>query len=230
MTGYQRGVTLIAEDVLLLLLDDTGAFVSGSNKQPALAGAVLAELALLGAVEIETGGGLWKKTRVAVQGEASDPLLAEAIAAIGEKPRSPQDLVNRLGRDLPDRLCERLVARGLLRREQHKLMGLFPRTRWQAADARHEQALRAAVQRILVEGQKPDERVATVIAVLSAADVLTKVIDRGPLSNKELKRRAEDIAAGGWATEAVRKALQAANQAAMVAAVAATTAAVAGSS
>lgn len=223
--------TLIAEDVLLMLLDDSGAFVSGDNRKPALAGAVLAELALSGAAEIETGKGLWKRTRVVVEDSTTvaDPVLVEALQEIDARKRSAQDLVNRLGKELPDQLCARLVERGLLRREESKVLGLFPRTRWPAAGSPHEQALRARVRRALVEGEDPDERTATVIAVLVAADVLHKVVNRGPMSKRDLKKRAEEIAEGGWATEAVRKAIQAAQAAVMAGVTAATVAGAAGS-
>ena len=223
--------TLIAEDVLLMLLDDSGAFVSSDNRKPALAGAVLAELALSGAAEIETEKGLWKRSRVVVEDPSTvaDPVLIEALQHIEAKKRSAQDLVNRLGKELPDRLCSRLVEQGLLRREESKVLGVFPRTRWPAAGSPYEEALRARVRRALVEGEDPDERTATVIAVLVAADVLHKVVNRGSMSKRELKKRAEEIAEGGWATEAVRKAIQAAQAAVMAGVTAATVAGAAGS-
>lgn len=215
--------TLIAEDVLLLLLDDSGAWTA-DNRKPALAGAVLAELSLAGAIEIETEGGLWKRTRVVVTDPAkvTDPVLAGALTQIGSKPRSPQELVSRLGRDLPEALCSRLVERGVLHREDSKVLGLFGRTRWPEADARHEDELRARLRRVLVDGEDPDQRSGTVIAVLSAIGVAHKVLDRGPMSVKEFKKRAEQIAEAGWATEAVRKVLEAANVAIVAAVTAAT--------
>lgn len=222
--------TLIAEDVLLLMLDDdTGAFVAADNLKPALAGSVLAELALLGAVEIESGKGWWTRTRVLLDDDAtavSDPLLLGALADIGEKSRSPEGLVNRLGRNLPEQLCTRLAERGILRREESRILGVFPRTRWPAADSAHEIDLRRALQRALVGGEEPDERIATVIAVLLAADVLIKVVDRGPLSKRDLRTRAEQIADAGWATEAVRQAIRAARTAVAAAVAAATAVAV----
>ena len=223
--------TLIAEDVLLLMLDDaSGAFVAADKLRPALAGALLAELALAGAVEVETGKGLWKRAHVVVDdGTAvTDPLWIGALNDIGERRRSPQDLVNRLGKALPDQLCTRLADRGILRRQESKVFGLFPKTRWPAADSEHEAGLRITLQRVLVEGEDPDERIATVIAVLAAAGVLHKVVARGALSKRDLNERAEQIADGGWATEAVRKAIQAA-QTAVAAAVTASTAVAASS-
>ncbi len=217
-------MTLIAEDVLLLLLDDeSGAFAARSDQRgPVLAGAVLAELALAGAVEIETETGFWKRTRVTVEdrGAVSDPVLLAALDEIDQKPRSPQDLVGRLGRRLPDELCDRLVERGLLRREESKVLGLFPRKRWPAADSRHEEELRADLRRVLLDGGDAEERTGTVIALLSAVDLVAKVVDRGPLSARDLKKRAKEVADASWASAAVRQAVQA-SQAAILAAVAA---------
>jgi hypothetical protein len=217
---------LIAEDVLLLLLDDdSGAFLSGSNASAVLAGAVLAELALTGAAEVETESGRWRRTQVVVEQphEVTDPVLVAALDAIGEKRRSPQDLVGHIGKQLPERLCARLAERGILRREDSKILGLFPRTRWPAEDSQREQALRGQLQRALVGGEDPDVRTAVVVAVLNAADLVPRVVDRGAMSKRDLKARAEEIAAGSWATEAVRKALDAASQAMMMAAVFAAT-------
>ncbi len=128
-----------------MMLDDAGAFAVSASCDPALAGAVLAELALAGAIEIETEGGLWKRTRVAVDNPAAvtDPVLTEALEDIATKKRSPQDLVTRLGKQVPEKLCNRLVERGLVRREESKVLGLMPRTRWPATDSSHEQELRA---------------------------------------------------------------------------------------
>lgn len=225
--------TLIAEDVLLLVLDRSGAFTPSSEKRkPALAGAVLAELALVGAVEIETEGGLWKRTAVVVANRAavSDPLLLGALDVIAEKKRSPKDVVNRLGRRLPEQLSSRLADRGILRRDESRILGVFPRTRWPAADSGPGDALRADVRRVLLEGGQPDARIATLIAVLAAADILHKVLGLGSRSKRELKQRAEEIAAGGWATEAVRKAIEAAQAAVMAGITAATAASVVGGS
>lgn len=224
--------TLIAEDVLLLLLDERGAFVAADKMRPALAGALLAELALTGAVEIEAEQGLWRRAHVVAQDATparTDPLLAHAIEEIDAKRRTPQALVGRLGKDLPDQLCTRLADRGILRREESRVLGLFPKTRWPAADASHEGELRAALERTLIDGEDPDERLATVIAVLAAADVLHKVVRRGSMSKRELRNRAEQVAEGGWATEAVRKAIQAAQAAVAAAVTASTAAAVSGS-
>jgi hypothetical protein len=146
------------------------------------------------------------------------------MARVAEKPRSAQDLVNRLGKGLKDRLLERLADRGLVHRREGKVLGLFPHTTWPATDARHEQEVRARLHDALVVGLTPDERTSALVALLVAIDHAHKVVDRGDVPARDVKRRAKAIAEGAWAADAVKDAVAAA-QAAMVAAVTASVAA-----
>ncbi len=63
--------------------------------------------------------------------------------------------------------------------------------------------------------------------MLSAVDAVTKVVDPNAygLEKRELKRRAKDVAEQTWASEAVRKAVDAVNTAMTIAIVAGSTAA-----
>src|SRR5687768_15222164 len=93
--------TLIAEDLLLLLLDDDAGTLKHSDKiQPLLGGALLIELALAERIEVAERTGRWTSPKVALLDgpPVDEPLLDAAIRTIGEKPRSAQDLVNRLGK------------------------------------------------------------------------------------------------------------------------------------
>lgn len=217
---------LIAEDLLLLLLDDEKGTVAASDKvQPLLGGALLLELAMAERVVVAERTSRWSSAKVAVAGTPlGEPLLDEAMARVAEKPRSAQDLVDRLGKGLKDRLLERLADRGLVHRREGKVLGLFPHTTWPATDARHEQEVRARLHDALVVGLTPDERTSALVALLVAIDHAHKVVDRGDVPARDVKRRAKEIAEGAWAADAVKDAVAAA-QAAMVAAVTASVAA-----
>lgn len=222
---------LIAEDLLLLLMDDaSGRLAASSSARPLFGGALLVELALDEAVEVEEKRSMWHSAKVTarhdVAGTSSDPLLARAWATVAERPRSAQDLVNRLGKGVREELQDRLVARGILERRETKILGLFPSTTWPAADLRHESRLRQQLQACLVTGISPDARTAALVALLSSINHTHKVVDRGALSASEVKRRAKTIGEGAWAAKAVRDAV-AASQAAVTAAI---TAAAAGAS
>jgi hypothetical protein len=198
---------LIAEDLLLLLLDDeSGKVPSSDTAETALGGAVLAELAILGAVTIGERTSRWKAPKVTVTGPApEDRVLADALETIAEKERAPQDLVNRLGKGLIDTLGDRMAERGILERKESRLFGLLPRTRWPAVDSTHEQEVRQTLDSVLVQYTTPDDRTGALVAVLVAIDKAHKVVHG--LSNREVKKRAKEVAAGDWAAKAVKDAI-----------------------
>lgn len=219
--------TLIAEDLLLLLLDDQkGTMASSTHERPLLGGALLIELSLAGQVEVEHTR-ILRTARARATGQGgtpTDPLLADALSVVAEKSRSAQQLVDRLGKGARQALLDRLVERGLLEQRRSKVLGLFPRTTWPAADARHESEVRKRLQASLVEGREPDPRTAALAALLAAVDRAHKVVERGAVPAKTVKKRAKELGEGQWASDAVRASVQA-SQAAVMAAVTASTAA-----
>ena len=221
--------TLIAEDLLLLLLDDEKGTLAAADKiQPLLGGAPLLELALAERVEVAEKARRWSWAKVVVTGTPlGEPVLDEALARVAEKPRTAQDLVTRLGKGTKDRLLDRLVERGMVERHAGRVLGIVPRTTWPARDARHEESVRALLQGALVQGLTPDARTSALIALLAAIDHAHKVVDRGGLPARTVKARAKEISQGAWAAKAVRDAV-AATQAAIATSIAAT-ATVAGS-
>lgn len=226
---------LLAEDLLLLLLDDVRGSTPAVPVDEALGGAVLAELALAGAVVVAPGGGWGRSARVVPAGPGTpapaptDPVLREGLARVAERPRAARELVGLLGRGLRPVLSERLAGRGLVRRQDDRVLGLFPRTRWPAADVRYEASVRARLADVLVRGLAPDPRTVALVALLSAVDQVPAAVDHEGLGRGELRRRAKHLAQGEWAAKAVREAVDAA-AGAMVAVMAATTAAAASSS
>ena len=223
-------MSLIAEDLLLLLLDDEkGTVVGTSNLQTVLGGAVLIELATTGAVTVEDKSSMWKsaKVRANPEVELDDDLLRRAAGVVAEKERSAQDLVNRLGKGLKDDLTGRLEQRGILQRRDKKVLGLFPRTRWPAVDSSHEDAVRRDLAAALVQGVQPEQRTACLIALLSAIDRAHKVVDRDRLPAGEVRKRAKEIAKGEWAAKAVKDAISASTAAVTAAVTAATVSATA---
>ncbi|HYQ75739.1 GOLPH3/VPS74 family protein [Cellulomonas sp.] len=216
--------TLIAEDLLLLLLDDAKGTPTSSYVDVALGGALLVELALAEAVHVRERTSVWSGAKVAVTPGAavSDPLLAEALRRVAERERAASDLVTRLGKGARDALATRLAERGILRREDDKVLGLFPRTRWPEADGRHEDEVRARLTAVLVQGLDPDPRTGALVALLHAVGAAPSAVDRGGVPARDVRRRAKDVAEGAWAAKAVQDAITA-STAAMTAAMAATT-------
>jgi hypothetical protein len=220
---------LVAEELLLLALDDESGRVVVSEIDKGLAGAVLIELALLDRVRVTEKGEATRAGRLQVRpGPApAHPVLAAGLATIGDREgRKPERVIDALGKSLRDRLADGLVEAGVLRREKHKVLGLFPTRRLPARDSTHERTVRSRIQDALA-GAAPDERTAALIALLSALKAVTTVFDVP--DKRAARRRAKEIAEGQWAATAVRKAVEAV-YAATVAAVVASTAATTGGS
>lgn len=207
---------LIAEDLLLLLTDDTtGRPQTDSVKLPlALAGAVVVELALLGKVEVAGPGARVKAGRILITDPSptGDAILDAALAVLVEREgKRPQQVLPKLHKDLRDSLYVRLATRGVIRREQGKILGLFPRTSWPANDVLHEQRVRADIAAMLTAGRRVESRTGALISLLSAIDAVPKVVDANAygFEKRELKKRAKALAEHDWTSEAVRKAVAA---------------------
>ncbi|CCQ15005.1 putative uncharacterized protein [Rhodococcus sp. AW25M09] len=213
-------MTLIAEDLLLLLLDDeSGKPVADSTKLPrVLAGALVVELAMGGALRVTGSDEQIEKDHVLVAGDPpADVLLRRVfdLVATGSRPMKPQKLIEKSQKNLAKELAARLVARGVVTEQHDKVWGLFPRTTWPARDTAHEKVLRDALRSALVDGTTPEPHSAALISLISAIDLTHKVIEDA--DKKLLKQRAKQIAEGEWAGAAVRKAVADVNAAVMAA-------------
>jgi Golgi phosphoprotein 3 (GPP34) len=224
---------IIAEDLLLLLYADaTGkAVVDRTKVDHALAGAVLIELAMAGRVDIAGENDVERKGRLVVRDRSplGDDVLDDALRTIDDKEgRKPQDVLGKLAKRLRDRLLDRLADRGVLERREEKVLGLFPTTRWPAADAQREAEVRSQLDAALLLGKEPDPRTGALVAMLSAIDVLPKVVDAP--DRKAVRQRAKQIAESAWAADAVRKAVESVQAATTAVIVSAAVAGSAGSS
>ena len=205
---------LIAEDLLLLLTDDdTGSLVaSGTMVDIALGGALLVELALAHRVEVQDSDGGSRHGHLVVRDDSSigDDVLDDALATVRRKEgKKTQSVVTALGKGTRERLYGRLVAAGVLRAANGRVIGIIPARRWPSQDVGHETGVHAELVAALRRGSATEARTGALIALLSALRVVHTVVD--PLevgvSKRELKQRASQIAEGDWAAEAVRSAV-----------------------
>lgn len=168
---------------------------------------MLVELALRGSIEIdETRAGLAGPRVLAVaSGPHTDPLLQSAYEKVADKPRRVQTLLITIGTGLHDPVVDRLVERGLLRRERKKVLRLFHTTALEIDDGRHEAQLRQKVRAALEDGATPDVRTAAIIALVSASGTLPTIRPAlAPWSSK-IYHRAKEIEHGHWGAAAVNR-------------------------
>ena len=208
--------SLTAEFLLLALGDQDGRpRVDSTRLKAAVAGAAIVDLTLEGALRLtEPGDAEHKPGRlVRTTRHVSDPLLAE-VARLSHG-RKPKDAVGRIGGvnawkdragSLKDSVLNDLVAQGVLRREEGKVLGLFPRTSWPLADPTVEREVLDRVRSAVFGRVEPDERTGALVALLHSVDLLPRLFPDQP--KRGLRARGTAIADGSWGAEAVRKAVQ----------------------
>lgn len=213
-----------AEDFLLVMTDpETGKPMMGMTETDALfGGAFLFDLVAAGRLALEGEG---RKARVVITSEAplDDPVLQAAFERLlGKKPQSPQNAVTKLGRKGRSQTYDALVGKGLVAAREDKSLGIFAFTRHDIVDTVRRDDLLRRIRSSLLTEQPADDETGPVIGLLSAADLTKKLVDKP--DRKQAKARAKVVAEGDWASEGVRKAIQAAQSAMTTAIIAASVA------
>jgi Golgi phosphoprotein 3 len=218
----QTQTLTLAEELLLLMLEDAKGTVPPAATQAlpyGLAGATLMELTLMG--RLASDG---EHLVVADATPTGDALLDEALAAIAgvSRPRESAHWVRALGTGLTqhrERLEERLVERGILHREEHRTLGVFPSPRYPMDDPRPEAESRQRIRAAVLGASPPDARTETLISLAQACRVLDGLFTR---EEREAARgRVAEIVRGEALGKAVRETVTAIN-AAVIAAVGST--------
>ncbi|MGN6413738.1 GOLPH3/VPS74 family protein [Flexivirga sp.] len=220
---------LICAELLLMATSPEGGRLAGhAPLDLALSGAVLCELAAYERVAVQ-GGRL-----VVIDGRpGGDPLLDHALAVFVQKAgKKPERALPALAKGMADRVYHRLVADGAVR---HQPGGFLRPEKHPVVDLAARATLLDAAGRVLAGTARPDLHTGSTVALLGAADAVTKVYDARQfgVSGRELTRRAKAVGEQDWtagAAAAAIKSAQAATNAALIAATtAATSAAIAGS-
>jgi hypothetical protein len=166
----------LAEQIVLLSLDDeTGRPVGRLGMAPdfGLAGALLMDLALAGRVDTDRNR-LWVADSTPTWDPVADRVLAEL-----DTPGAPGDArgaIMLLARDAPaarEALLARLVGAGVLRREESRLLWVFPDRRYPKGTGRDAaEDARARLRRLLLAEEIPEPRDALLLGLARAAGLL----------------------------------------------------------
>jgi hypothetical protein len=223
---------LLVDDLMLQLLDASGRpRADGTRTGLGLAGALMLDLALREKVDVAHAGETVKAGRLVVRDTTptGDPLLDEALRTFTERQgRKPQDALPKVAKGLKQRVLDRLVRLELVQHVEGRVLGIFPTHAYPRTYAHGTDAAAEGIRAVLVTGRTPTDREAALIALLQAVDRVPAVVGDVGLTKRELRSRAKAVAASGFASEAVRKAIEAveaATAAAVAAAVASSAAA-----
>lgn len=210
---------LLHEEVLLVALHDEKGTCPQPNTDLAVAASVAYELLRAERVRLTEE----KKPMLELVSDepVGEPALDEALGAIADgKPKRLGWWVERLGGrpDLRHATAKGLIERGVLERKEGGFFGLFG-DRYPERDGAPEAGIHARVSQAVLTDGWVDDPTRALVAVLQAADLLGKVVDRKSLRAR--KARVRELSEG----DAVGAALAEVLEAVQVAIVAATSAA-----
>jgi len=181
-----------AEEIVLLGLDDrTGALlpmpVMGFNY--ALAGAVIADLALAGRIDTDL-----QQLTVIRPDATGDALLDRALVTFVTSPQ-PKPVAHWLGvlsgqrAEIEDEALARLTARGILRREDKKIFWVFGLRRYPTVDNQERTEVKTRLSGLILGDELPDARDAILISLLTGCH-LAQHIFSGPVYEARSARLA----------------------------------------
>lgn len=202
--------------ILLSLCEEKGT-MSGMYVEYATAGALAAELLMLGRIQVEEG----KKNKVVVVSQTltGDALLDEALAIIAKakRPKKLKDWIFKLGgiKDLKHKVAHALAESGIVSADKEKVLWLFERRVYPEINPIPEQELRAAMrQLVLDESQEVDSRTAIVTALANSVKLLPQVFSEQEL--KQHKQRIKQLERGELVSQAAKETVQAIQAAIMI--------------
>ena len=183
-----------AEEVLLLLLEDeSGKFVHVPelSLRCVLAGAVLMDLAL----EYRIDTDLRKLVVIdpsPLGDSLLDPILERIVTELNKKPvpdDSPRDArywVETIARDadvIRTKTLDRLIERGIIRREDERVLWVFKTRRYPLIDGEAEREVKLRIMEVLFSDTIPAPRDIVIISLADACGIF-----RVLLSDREYKR------------------------------------------
>ncbi len=190
----------LPEQLLLLCLNDETGRSEELYLRQGLEGAVLAELLLQERVGVDEEGhlGVFDPT------PTGDALLDQALARIEEaaKPRKSGEWIGKL---VPNNLypsepvlhasvATRLIERGILTRQEDRLLWVLPNPVYPTQNAHPERRLREQLRAALLESGPVDARLGALIALLHATDALDRVLT--PEEVAQVGPRIEELRQG----------------------------------
>jgi Golgi phosphoprotein 3 len=192
----------LAEELLLIAFDDDRGVVLTCDAilDYGLVGAVLSDLILQNRLSIEQG-----KVVVVQKAATGDDILDSMLTQIdAAPPKAPQEWVVGLSGEsehLRDRLLERLIDKGILRREEHKVLWVLSSPHYPMQDRSSELESRDRIRAAVINGKQPDPRTTALISLVKACKLIGEVFSETELPLSD--RRIPEIINAGFAGKSV---------------------------
>jgi hypothetical protein len=195
----------IAEDLLLLLLDNASAqpALERHRRERVLAAAVLLDLAHACRIRpaipedaVEPG----RLIALSVPG-ATDPIAESAFQLLQRRPLRPTTAVKRLSKRTEDDLIHYLEQTGQIRRIRLQSKRFTHPYAWPLTNRGRVGQSRSALLAALFDRRPPTPATAAIITLLHAADGLGALLSLNDRGWRWVHARAGEIASGSWVDE-----------------------------
>jgi hypothetical protein len=198
----------IAEDLLLLLLDNASAQpgLDRARRERVVSAAVLLDLAHACRIRPAVDSEPVEAGRLVVLNgpDPADPVMAPALNLLLRRPISPAAAIAKLRRATPAAVLWQLERSGHIQQVRLQTRGFRgvrrPRA-WPLIDRTRLTQIRAAMMSTLFDHHKPDPATASIITLLYTVDGLGAVLSLNDRGWEWVLHRAGDIASGTWASE-----------------------------
>ena len=183
-----------AEEIYLLALDDVSGKITIPSKETvlntALIGAVLSELSFMSRIDTDT-----EKLYLTSTAPTGSRILDEVMKILQDEMKDGKAPLYHCMKvllpkapDIESFVLENLIAQGILKKVEEKILWIFPQRRYPIIDDREITDVETRLREIVLGDEIPDPRDSVLISLVHNCDLFKEI-----LSPKELRRCTERI-------------------------------------
>jgi len=198
----------LSEELLLLALhDEKGSvlFNSSTSLPYGLVGTGLLELLFQNRIVLKE-----KNIECINQTPVGDPILDEMLKLIvsSTKIRNVKYWIPKIQskvKHIRERLTDSLVQKGILRREGHKILGVFPSSRYPTQNPSSEFEIRNRIRNVVLFDHPPKEREIALISLIKVCGLINEVFEKNERkkARQRIKELSKDEVIGKMVSEVV---------------------------
>ncbi|WP_323756593.1 GOLPH3/VPS74 family protein [Roseivirga sp.] len=209
-------LNLIEEFLLIALDDEEGQFVIDSTHLYfGFAGAILLEMALREKIDVSGD-----KLKLIHDEYEVEMVINKVIDQINNsKPRKLKtwiEILSKQAKELKEDTLFGLQNKGILRKEEHKILWIIPNNKYPTTDITPENKVRQRLSDVMLRGAKSEARDVMLLSLIDVSD-LTKEAFRDKEEYKVVKKKIKEVTQDIKISQSVNKSIREIQAAIMVA-------------
>ncbi|MGW8123975.1 GOLPH3/VPS74 family protein [Roseivirga echinicomitans] len=209
-------LNLIEEFLLIALDDEKGQFVIDSTHlYYGFAGAILLEMALREKIDVSG-----EKVKLTNDGYEVEMVINKVIDQIkNSEPRKLKywiEILSKQAKELKVDTLFGLEHKGILRKEEHKILWIIPNNKYPTTNITPENKVRQRLSDVMLRGAKSEARDVMLLSLIDVSD-LTKEAFRDKEEYKVVKKKIKEVTQEIKISQSVNKSIREIQAAIMVA-------------